>query len=31
LVWRRRERDPKLREFIRIARDMLRAARRRPE
>jgi DNA-binding transcriptional LysR family regulator len=28
LVWRRRERDPKLREFIRIARDMLRTARR---
>jgi DNA-binding transcriptional LysR family regulator len=31
LVWRRRERDPKLREFIRIARDVLRAARRKPE
>lgn len=28
LVWRRRERDLKLREFIRIARDVLRAARR---
>jgi DNA-binding transcriptional LysR family regulator len=28
LVWRRRERDPKLREFIRIARDALRTARR---
>jgi DNA-binding transcriptional LysR family regulator len=27
LVWRRRERDPKLREFIRIARDVLRTAR----
>jgi DNA-binding transcriptional LysR family regulator len=31
LVWRRRERDPKLREFIRIARDMLRTARRSAE
>jgi DNA-binding transcriptional LysR family regulator len=30
LVWRRRDRDAKLREFIRIARDVLRAARRRP-
>jgi DNA-binding transcriptional LysR family regulator len=28
LVWRRHTRDPKLREFIRIARDVLRAARR---
>lgn len=27
-VWRRRARDPKLREFIRIGRDVLRAARR---
>ena len=26
LVWRRRARDPKLREFIRVARDMLRTA-----
>ena len=30
LVWRRRERDPKLREFIRIARDVLRAPKRKP-
>jgi DNA-binding transcriptional LysR family regulator len=28
LVWRRRARDPKLREFIRVAREVLRAARR---
>jgi DNA-binding transcriptional LysR family regulator len=28
LIWRRRERDPKLREFIRVARDVLRTARR---
>jgi DNA-binding transcriptional LysR family regulator len=27
LVWRRRERDPKLREFIRVVRDVLRSAR----
>jgi hypothetical protein len=27
LVWRRRARDPRLREFIRIARDVLRAKR----
>jgi DNA-binding transcriptional LysR family regulator len=27
LIWRRRDRDPKLREFIRVARDVLRAAR----
>jgi DNA-binding transcriptional LysR family regulator len=31
LVWRRRERDPRLREFIRIARDMLQRARRNAE
>jgi DNA-binding transcriptional LysR family regulator len=30
LGWRRRDRDPKLREFIRIARDVLRPARRKP-
>jgi hypothetical protein len=28
LIWRRRDRDPKLRKFIRIARDVLGAARR---
>jgi DNA-binding transcriptional LysR family regulator len=28
LIWRRRDRDPKLREFIRIARDVLSAAKR---
>jgi DNA-binding transcriptional LysR family regulator len=27
LIWRRRDRDPKLREFIRVARDVLRSAR----
>jgi DNA-binding transcriptional LysR family regulator len=27
LIWRRRDRDPKLREFIRVAREVLRAAR----
>jgi DNA-binding transcriptional LysR family regulator len=31
LVWRRRERDPRLRELIRIARDMLQRARRNAE
>ena len=30
LVWRRRARDPKLREFIRVAREVLRAASRDP-
>ncbi len=31
LVWRRRARDPRLREFIRTARDVLRTAGRKPE